>query len=76
MSMRSAFDFSEEIFDDFVKLGDALQFLGRMGKFDCVPDNVTYNTILDAFCKKGMLPDEARDLLANIRRSKGCCVPG
>ena len=37
-----------------------------MSEFGCLPDNVSYNTILDVFCKKGRL-NEARDLLLDMK---------
>ncbi|XP_020575540.1 uncharacterized protein LOC110021396 [Phalaenopsis equestris] len=37
-----------------------------MEGFGCSPDTITYNTILDGYCRKGMLK-EARDLLAEMK---------
>ncbi|KAK7827905.1 pentatricopeptide repeat-containing protein [Quercus suber] len=37
-----------------------------MSEFGCSPDNVSYDTILDVFCKKGRL-NEARDLLLDMK---------
>ena len=48
------------------KFSDALGLVNKMSEFGCLPDNVSYNTILDVFCKKGR-SNEARDLLLDMK---------
>ena len=48
------------------KFSDALGLVNKMSEFGCSPDNVSYNTILDVFCKKGRM-NEARDLLLDMK---------
>ena len=48
------------------KFSHALGLENKMSEFGCLPDNVSYNTILDVFCKKGRL-NEARDLLLDMK---------
>ena len=39
-----------------------------MAEFGCFPDNITYNTILDALCKKGQLT-KVRDVLQEMKNA-------
>ncbi|KAJ7970401.1 Pentatricopeptide repeat-containing protein [Quillaja saponaria] len=53
------------------KLKEAVKVLNQMGEFGWLPDNVTYNTVLDVLCKNGQLNQEknleqAYDLLKSF----------
>ncbi|KAF4352083.1 hypothetical protein G4B88_002190 [Cannabis sativa] len=57
------------------KFKDAFELLSKMSEFNCLPDNVSYNTLLDALCKKGQLT-EARNLLMPNRNTYNVLVCG
>jgi len=41
---------------------EAFRLINQMGEFGCFPDNVTYNTVLTALCKRSQL-SKVRDVL-------------